>query len=669
MKVPSVSTGIVVAFMALLTGCATEMIGDPYFAGTKSKANVYAGSAQTKTLKIAVMPFKASTELIGSSVSDMVVTELLRTRKYSLVERSQMARVLSEAELALAGVSETKAVEVAKLMGAEAVVIGTVDEYGMQAKGGDTYAVVGLSIRLIDCSNGRILWSADLAKVADDDDLPLASHAREVVHELVSGLYQNMMKQIMNLPPAAPPGVSVSEMGLREATVRWDRPADPHQCRIERAASESGPYSVIGTVSAASGSYTDRGGLADGAMYYYRLGFVNKAGVNGERSPTVETMTAPPPDSPSEVAASASSSRCVQLSWTAPKSDGVTGYRVERKSAGSETWKCVATPSTTSFRDGGVKGCDLADSSVYGYRVSAVNRVGAVGAPSAAVEVRTLPPPAAVTGFTAPSREIRCVPLSWSANAEPDVVGYELEFADGDSAYGPLETVGGRGTTKYLHGDDDPGDLPDEHRFRYRIRAFNSVGSHSAWSEAKAVTKPAPVVPAEVVATSDLPGRIRVTWQKNPEPDIAEYRVEARGTSGLFWHKLKVDGCSAEETGLGPGEGRCFRIMAVGPKNHASAWSAETVGTARPLPPPPTTLAAEKTGADTRVTFVPPRDGMTGYRIYRKKFIGSDMIAEGKEPAFVLTSDQIGEKGIDVVVTALDECGLESEQSEKLTVK
>ena len=124
---------------------------------TQSRANVYAGSAQTKVLKIAVMPLKASTELIGSSVSDMVVTELLRTRKYSLVERSQMARVVSEAELALAGLSETKAVEVAKLMGAEAVVIGTVDEYGTQAKGGDTYAVMGLSIRLIDCSNGRII--------------------------------------------------------------------------------------------------------------------------------------------------------------------------------------------------------------------------------------------------------------------------------------------------------------------------------------------------------------------------------------------------------------------------------------------------------------------------------------------------------------------------------
>ena len=125
---------------ALVLGCASSSgrIGDPYFASVKSKANVYARQSQAGILKIAVMPFKASTELIGSSVSDMVVTELLRTQKYQLVERGQMSKVLGEAELAMAGLSEAKAVEAAKMLGAEAVVIGTVDEYGTQAKGGDT---------------------------------------------------------------------------------------------------------------------------------------------------------------------------------------------------------------------------------------------------------------------------------------------------------------------------------------------------------------------------------------------------------------------------------------------------------------------------------------------------------------------------------------------------
>ena len=216
---------LVAAALFLAAGCGASrvLIGDPYFAKVNSAANVYARQGQSGVLKIAVMPFKAATELIGSSVSDMVVTELQRTQKYSLVERGQMKNVLSETELAMAGLSQAKAVEAAKMLGAEAVVIGTVDEYGTQAKGGDTYAVVGLSIRLIDCATGNIVWSADLAKMADDDDIPLATHARDVVHELVSGLYQNLTGQCGPLPPPAPSGVLSHE---------WTPPYAPRWMRM-----------------------------------------------------------------------------------------------------------------------------------------------------------------------------------------------------------------------------------------------------------------------------------------------------------------------------------------------------------------------------------------------------------------------------------------------------
>ena len=400
----------------LAAGCASSpVVGDPYFACTKSKANVFARQSQSKVLKIAVVPFKASTELIGSSVSDMVVTELLRTQKYQLVERGQMSKVLGETELAMAGLSDAKAVEAAKMLGAEAVVVGTVDEYGTQAKGGDTYAVVGLAIRLIDCATGKIMWSADLAKIADDDDIPLATHARDVVHELVSGLYQNLTGQVGTLPPAAPTGVTVSDMGLREAVVQWERPAYPGTYRIERAPAETGPFAAVDDVDAMSGRFVD-GGLKDATVYYYRVLGVGRTGTAGEPSSVAETMTAPPPDAPSGVKLSTPSSRCVCVSWSPPRSDGIVEYRIERAVAEGQDWKQVGTSATTSFKDGGIKGCDVADSATYRYRVLAVNRVGAVGTPSKETRVKTLPPPAVVAGFAAAAGQVRCVPLSWKVS-------------------------------------------------------------------------------------------------------------------------------------------------------------------------------------------------------------------------------------------------------------
>ena len=263
------------------------------------------------------------------------------------------------------------------------------------------------------------------------------------------------------------------------------------------------------------------------------------------------------------------------------------------------------------------------------------------------------------------------MPVSWTANAEKDISGYELERADGaGGVFNPLATLG-KDETRFLDGKTDPGSLPDEQEYRYRIRAFNSVGGRSEWVVAKAVTKPAPKAPTGLKATTDVAGTVALAWARNPEPDIAEYRVEVRGASGAggwFWSKLATtQECKAEERGLEPGQHRVFRVMAVGPKNHESAWSAECEGSARPLPPPPHALRADRAGDGLRVTFSPAREGMTEYRIYRKKFVGRDLLDKVTKPEATITSATVGE-GMDIVVTELDEQGLESEPSEKLPI-
>ena len=770
---------IVAAVVLAVAGCKSHkvMIGDPYFAKVDSKANVYARQGQAGVLKIAVMPFKAATELIGSSVSDMVVTELLRTQKYSLVERGQMAKVLSETELAMAGLSETKAVEAARMLGAEAVVIGTVDEYGTQAKGGDTYAVVGLAIRLIDCANGKIIWSADLSKMAKDDDTPLSTHARDVVHELVAGLYQNLVGQAGNLPPPAPSGVEVGEMGLREAVVRWAAPSYPAKYRIERAVDAEGPFTVVAEVSASAGRYVDRSGLADSSIYYYRLSGVGKSGIASDPSPAVETMTAPPPDPPGDVAAAAPSARCIRLSWSPPSSEGIEKYRVERSVADGGDWKTVDTSATTIFVDGGFAGCDIADSTRYRYRVFAMNRVGAESAASKEVEVVSLPPPAAITGFSCQQNEVRCVPLSWNRSSEGDVTGYELERSDSPSgAFTQIEKFKSAGTTRFLDGKRDPGNLEDGHVYSYRIRSFNNVGAYSAWTkpivaktrlpppapegveagqrmprsskvtwkmspdekvvgyeverkeegtdsweeiaelsgrgvtslsdragasesaptgklrdgtaylyrvrafntagarsewskEVRAVTKPAPKTPSGVKATKDAVGCVKLEWTPNPEPDIVEYVVEVCSPGGWFWKTLSKGSreCSVAEQGLGNGVERVYRVKAIDVNTHESEWSAETQGSSRPIPGPPTALRAETAEGKVKLLFDPPRPGMTAFNVYRKKFMGLEPVATAEKPEAVIDPPPAGET-FDVVVTAVDECGLESEPSAKATV-
>ena len=184
---------IALGSLCLLTGCGT--MGNPYFMGTASDAVVFVKKTQGIE-SIAVMPFQAPTELIGSSIADSFVTELMYfDDRIEMVERSQMDQFLGESELSLAGLSTSQAIKVGKMAGADAVVVGTVSEYEMRAIKSKTYAEVGVSARLIDCETGRVLWSATLSRRADSYKDTLAWHAQKVIHELMSGVYREWLKK------------------------------------------------------------------------------------------------------------------------------------------------------------------------------------------------------------------------------------------------------------------------------------------------------------------------------------------------------------------------------------------------------------------------------------------------------------------------------------------
>ncbi len=180
----------IVAFAAALAGCASPKGYSSGGAGT-DEPNVYVAREAFEIDKVGILPFKAATTLIGGSVSDMFVTELMKMGHYELVERSQMSGVLGETEVALSGLTAGQAAQLGQMVGANGVVIGTVSEYETVAQGGRTYPVVGITVRLIDSGTGKILWSVDHAARGERNDT-LAQHARSVVREMASALNRQL---------------------------------------------------------------------------------------------------------------------------------------------------------------------------------------------------------------------------------------------------------------------------------------------------------------------------------------------------------------------------------------------------------------------------------------------------------------------------------------------
>ncbi len=345
-----------------------------------------------------------------------------------------------------------------------------------------------------------------------------------------------------------PEGLSATANGLRSAVLTWSEPAARvYRYRIERAESPDGPYVWVADVSPDKLVYTDGGAadarLKDSTTYYYRMSTIfDKFGLMSEPTPPVKTTTAPPPRSPAGLKAEATRSRAVTLTWLPSDSDGVTGYRVERApAAAANGFEPVGEiVRDTKLTDGGTAASALKDSTRYLYRVTAINRVSSESAPSAAVEVLTLPPPAPPRRLAAASAEVRCVPLSWEASAERDVVRYDVYQAR--AAAGPFQKIGevkGLANTQYIDGGKNPGDLEDEGTYFYRVRAINDVTAESADSETvSAVTRSVPPEVGQVVAVSGRPREIPVSWAKSADQTVIGYEVWRAAAAGDDWTQI-----------------------------------------------------------------------------------------------------------------------------------
>lgn len=86
-------------------------------------------------LSMAVLPFeiKGSASDIGMTVSETIITQLVNLRRFKVLERSAMDKVLQEQDFIMSDmVTDETAVELGKLAGADAIIVGSVsslDEY------------------------------------------------------------------------------------------------------------------------------------------------------------------------------------------------------------------------------------------------------------------------------------------------------------------------------------------------------------------------------------------------------------------------------------------------------------------------------------------------------------------------------------------------------------
>ncbi len=115
----------------------------------------------------------------GSAISDQLISLLARSNRYTLIERSQIERILHEQALGQSGVtSEQTAPEVGRLLGVEALVFGRIllasesteqeridhekKKWSLKLK--TTIGRIRLAYKIVDTTTGEILLANDITE-------------------------------------------------------------------------------------------------------------------------------------------------------------------------------------------------------------------------------------------------------------------------------------------------------------------------------------------------------------------------------------------------------------------------------------------------------------------------------------------------------------------------
>jgi len=465
--------------------------------------------------KVAVMPFRAPVELVGARIADMVGTEILKTYKYQLIERSQMEQVLEEQSLGL---------------GAEGVIIGMVPEYGMRAAGSLKLPVVGVNIRMIDVETGSIIWSIANSAICKEP-ISLSAFARHLIGSMIHRLKQEWVRRGDTIAISLPSPQVISSRGEIQKAIIEILPYSSQtysSYRLLRSRSEKGPYTQVAMAKNEGKRnivFKDED-LLDAATYYYKVDAVSTIGLISPTSEPFKVTTKGPPSPVFEFQAVSDQLRRVHVIWTPVDEEEVKGYSIYRAHQRNGPYKEIAFvkgKDANHYLDKG-KGSSwgneghLKDNTEYFYKIQSVN----------VVDVHS---PDSPIGLKANQLEVKQVSLNWHPNPETDIKEYDI--FRGKSQQSVKKNIKNVPGTVFSYTDKE---LENGQKYFYRVRAIdkdNLVGKFS--DTVSSMTKSLPSKPKGLSIELDN-GQIKLSWHKNPEMDIAQYQVFKKAF--FSWEKV-----------------------------------------------------------------------------------------------------------------------------------
>jgi curli biogenesis system outer membrane secretion channel CsgG len=168
---------------------------------------------------------------VGEGMADMLITSLVKTGKYTVLERTQIAKVMEEQQLGQTGaVTPESAAKVGQLLGVELAIMGSVTEFGYSKKevGGSLKkvgfglgvksqkATVAVDVRFVSTTTGEILSAESVREEESSKGLSVETqkidfnNQNEFDESIVGKATRKAIEKIMTIIDGASANVSFS---------------------------------------------------------------------------------------------------------------------------------------------------------------------------------------------------------------------------------------------------------------------------------------------------------------------------------------------------------------------------------------------------------------------------------------------------------------------------
>ncbi len=428
-------------------------------------------------------------------------------------------------------------------------------------------------------------------------------------------VYNNMTASACKMPmdALATPSLSITVSNYDKITLKWGEIAGAQGYEVYRSSKPDTGYKKVSVITSGGiTSWTDTVGIDK--TYYYKVRSCrnyNGIGVFSSYSSVKKATTKIP--APQIESLSLSSYRKIKVRWT--KANGVTGYRIYRKTGKSGAYRAIKKvkgANTITYTDDSVL-----PNNTYYYKVRAYKTVKGKEHHSSYSREKAKSAKLATPVLTSVSLSgNKDMTLEWGK--EKWVKGYRIYRADSAKGkYKLVKTIDDKNKQKFT---DKP--LSANGTYYYKIRTYVIVNGSKKFSSYSNIILGTTRLSKPTVrsASAISPTKAKLSWKKTAAAQGYQiYRADSyNGKYSKVRTISKGSSLSCTDTGLTPNKTYFYKVRAYSTVNKTTKYSKfSSIACITPRLEEPEIKSVTKISTDKVKISWKKADNAQGYRLYR----------------------------------------------------